>query len=118
MKMRLLLDTDKPQAWQNIHAWEYPTPVEQFKDCVMMSVEDVAYVWYEWLFDTHILMHMCAKPSVKGAWLTKETINKLRYSWEFLGAERVYVVTSDEYINNLAARQGFEQDELGYYWET
>ena len=50
--------------------------------------------------------------------MTREVLRKLIYSWEFLGAERVYVITSDEYINNLAERQGFQRDELGYYREV
>jgi len=118
MTTRMLLDTEKDYAWEMLLAWDYPTPGDQFPNTVMLDVDGIAYVWYEWITDTHILMHMGANPDHRGRWLTRSNLQKIRYSWEFLGATRVYVITSDEYVNDLATRQGFLQDELGYYWEV
>lgn len=118
MTMRMLLESEKNEAWYNLEVWGYPTPGEEYPNTIMFDVDGIAYVWYEWISANEILMHVGAHPDHRGLWLTKGVIRKIKYSWEFLGAIRVYVVTSDEYVNSLLTRQGFLQDELGYYLEV
>lgn len=119
-KVLLLTESEQGEAWELIEEWGYPHPKEAYPSVVMVEVGSPpkAYVWFEYISEDQLLIHMAAKPEHRGTWLTRKMISKLHTVFELLGAKRVYVVTSDEYVNTLAERQSFINDDLGWYWEV
>lgn len=117
--LRIITDGDeKRSAFGRLRKWDYPHEAHRFQDTVMIGVyrpKAIAYVFFEWIDESRLLMHMGAHPDWHGKWLSSQVCMKLTIAAELLGASRVYVVTSDEYVNKLCMRYGFVKAETGYY---
>jgi hypothetical protein len=77
--------------------------------------EVIAYVFFEFITDDLLLLHMGAHPDWRGTWLSSQVCMKLTTAAELLGARCVYVITSDEDVNRLCVKYGFIEDDVGYY---
>jgi hypothetical protein len=99
-------------------AWGYPNKPEDYPSTVMISVsrpDVIAYVFFEFMSEDTLLLHMGAHPDWRGTWMSAQVCMKIAIAAELLGARRVYVITSDEGVNRLCVKYGFIKDSTGYY---
>lgn len=119
--LKIITDGDeKRSAFGRLRKWDYPHEQSKFQETVMIAIfrpKAIAYVFFEWIDEHRLLMHMGAHPDWRGKWLSRQVCMKLMVAAELLGASRVYVVTSDETVNKLCVKYGFHEAEVGYYLE-
>lgn len=116
--MKVRFTTDKKGSWKRIASWQYPWPQDVYDDHVMVEVTDkgkvVAHVWFEWLNDTSLAIHMVADPDYRGKWMSARVLRGLRWAIELLGGDEVVTIAKDEDVVKLSEKLGFEFDEETY----
>lgn len=82
----------------------------------MIAIGDgAAYVWFEYITTTDLLLHMAADPQHRGRFLNKRTIQGVYWAAELLGADRLWVITDIASVNNYVKRCGWTLDTAGWY---
>lgn len=114
MRLKLLPSPEHETAWKTIKSWNYPCNMA-FENYVIISIGDIAYVWFEFASAENLVMHACCSPDHKGKWFTKRTYHGIIWTAELLGAKKIFMVGKDKHLIDYVKRLGWQYDPIGWY---